>query len=407
MHFSAMQQDPHAPLLLIGFQRGAGRALERLRRPAFVLVPRGQARAAIDGIADRREVDLHGDLASIEATAREMLGAHRPAAVVALAERTVVVAAHLRESLGLGGNSASTALVCADKVEMKRAMDAAGVPVAAWRAIDASTSSAELIEALGLPLVVKPRRDSGGRGQQRLDDQKDVEAALSKLRGAAAGGEGFGWLAEAWIEGVEMSVETFVHEGLPVFVNPTEYLVPRHANIVPAELSPAMQEEIRGFNARALEAAGVERGLTHLELFRTARGLVFGELASRPPGGRLMPLLRRAWAFDPWEAMLRLECGETFEFPTAPRRSAGVWVLHPGVGRVVSIRGLAEARALPDVRRVTLKVETGSTIGPRYGSGQDVGAIYAEGADRTCVAAALTAAHDRIEFDLAMVTENH
>lgn len=390
----------HAPLLLVGFQRGVQRALARLGRPAYALLPRGFAREVPAGLAGACEVDLQGPVADIEGAACRLLCAEPPAAVVALAERTVWIAARLRAVFGLPGNSPATALACADKVEMKRAMDRAGVPVAPWRAVTPQTRPEELADALGLPLVLKPRRDSGGRGQRRLASRDEVAAALAGLARDDAWQEGFGWLAERWQGGVEMSIESFVQDGRVLFANPTEYLVPRHANILPAELDDATWTGLQAFNARALEAAGVARGLTHLELFRTERGPVFGELASRPPGGRLMPLLKRAWGFDAWEALLRLELGETPDFPRRPRRTAGAWLLHPGAGRLVALRGVDEARALPHVRRIALKVEAGDTIAERLGAGQDVGALYAEAPDRDGVATALHAAHALVEFDL-------
>jgi len=390
----------NAPLLLVGFQSGVLPALRALGRPAFAVLPlerAGRRSAELDGSCS---VDVHGPLAAVEAAARNMLGGRRPAAVVALVERTVLVAAQLRAAFGLAGNTPGTALACADKVAMKRAMNAAGVPVAPWCEVGPGTSAEALVAALGLPVLLKPRRDSGGRGQRRLTDSEAVAGALDALAGAGAHANRDGWLAEGWLDGVEMSIEAFVLDGRPVFWNLTEYYVPRHANILPARLAGEQRQALCDFAARALAAAGVERGLAHLELFRTARGPVFGELALRPPGGRLMKLLARAWDFDPWEALLRLELGEPVRFPSVPRRTAGAWLLHPGAGTVRAVRGLAQARALPHVRRIALKVKPGDTIPERVAAGQDVGAVYAEGPDRDSVAAALSAARALIEIEL-------
>lgn len=389
------------PLLCVGFQRGVLPALKKLGRPTYVLLPRGAARPEAAEVAGWSEIDLHDEPEPILEKARELLGGRPPAAVLALAERTVLAAARLREEFGLPGNDTTVALRCADKVEMKRALNAAGVPVAAWCEVSRQTTAKELVAALGLPLVLKPRRDSGGRGQSRFDDEAGLAKALVDLFAQTRGEASYGWLAEGWVEGVEMSVETFVHKGRVVFENPTEYFVPRHANILPAALDPSRWSEIREFGQRALRATGVERGITHMEVFSTAEGLVFGEMAIRAPGGRLMQLLKRAWGFDPWEASARLEVGEAFGFPEAPRRCAGVWILHPGSGRVASVEGLQEVRSLPGVRRVSLKIAPGDKIGERIGSGQDVGSIYAEAATRDEVAVTLTRAHELLQIQLA------
>ncbi len=389
-----------APLLLVGFQHGCLPALRALGRPAFALVGEGGRRADLAEIAGWAERDLHGSGAALEAAARELLGGRTPGAVVALAERTVLVAARLREAFGLPGNTHGVAERCADKLVMKRAMDAAGVRVAPWCEVLPGSRADELVAVLGLPLVLKPRRDSGGRGQAKLTTTVEVAATLEALVRERAFDSGYGWIAEGWIDGVEMSVESFVVGGAPRLHNPTEYYVPRHANVLPAELPTDEWAAIQAFVSRALTVAGVERGMTHLELFRRADELVFGELAVRPPGGRLMTLLKRAWAFDPWEALLRLELGEAFEFPAAPRRTAGVWVLHPGHGTLRALEGVEQARAVPGVRRIALKVALGETIAEREGTGQDIGAIYAEAQTRDEVAQALSAARERLRFEL-------
>ena len=389
------------PLLLIGSLRAALRAVEDLGLSAVVVIQRGERRPEHPAVEAICEVDLHGPVVEIEASVRALLGARTPAAVVALAERTVVVAAHLRAVLTVPGNSPATALACADKLVMKRAMLAAGIPTAPWRELTDDTDADELVSELGLPLVIKPRRDSGGRQQRKLSDATAVANALSELQGQPVAERGYGWLAEGWVEGREMSIETFVHAGRPVFSSTTEYFVPRHANIVPAGLEPAAERELQAFSERALVALGVERGITHLEVFRTPRGLVFGELASRPPGGRLMTLIQRAWSFNTWQALLRLEQGEAVQFPAQPHRCAGVWILHPGAGTLTALTGLDAAREFPGVRRVALKVAVGDRIGERLGSGSDVCAVYSEGASRDAVAESLSGAVECLRFELS------
>jgi len=158
--------------------------------------------------------------------------------------------------------------------------------------------------------------------------------------------------------------------------------------------------ELRELFVRAADALGLRVGVAHMEAFLTGDGLVFGELAARPPGGRLMPLIQRAWGFDPYESLLRIALRRDVEFPSAARSFAGTWVLHPGPGIVGRISGVAAARRVPGVRKVSLRVREGDTILPRLGSGQDVGYIDADGATRDEVARALVAARATLQFGL-------
>lgn len=386
------------PVVLVGYRRGALTALRRIGRQAIVLLPRGAPRNVPgEGVLALREVDVRGDPAELVAAARDAIAeaGAAPAAVVALAERTVVAAARMRERLGLPGNDRETALACADKRRMKEVASAAGIPTARWIEVRAETRPDGIAEALGLPLVLKPRRDSGGRGQKVVRSAEALGPALAALDPA-----GHGHLAESFVEGVESSVECFVAGGRVAFANTTEYFVPRHANILPGALEPAVHAEVIDLVTRVIEALGVERGITHTEVFRTPNGPVLGEIAIRPPGGRLMGLIRRAWGFDPWEALLRLELGERFEFPKEPKRVAGVHILHPGVGRITAIEGVDAAAAEPNVRRVKLKVALGDVLTERVGSGQDIGSIQAEAATRDEVAEALTRACGALRVEL-------
>jgi len=375
-------------VLLVGSRSGALAAALRLglglrvlhERPLTADLARRVPLHRRVGLASRREV-LEG--------VRRLCAGTEIAAVVALGERAVAAAAWAREELGLAGDPPEVALRCTDKLEMKRAAAAAGLPCAPWRPVGPGSDARALAAELGLPLVLKRARSSGGRGQVVARDVAELQRALPARE-----------LAEGLLRGREVSVESLVRGGRVEFTNATEYLVPEHANVLPAALAPREREELFALNERVLRAMGVARGMTHVELFLTADGPLFGEIAARPPGGRIMALLERAWGFDPWRALLELELGAAPRFPAAPRRTAGVWILHPGEGEVAAIEGLEAARAVPGVRRVVCRLAPGERVPPRAGRGQDVGYIQAEGPDRPAVVRALECARAALAIRL-------
>lgn len=285
-------------------------------------------------------------------------------AVLAAGERSVLPAAVIRRELGLPGLDVATAVRCSDKLVMKQAAGAAGLPCARWVAGDEWTRE-RLVARLGLPVVLKVRRGSGGRDSWVAQRREELPERLPE-----------GWTAEGFVTGREASVESFVVDGEPRFVNVTEYLEPRWANLVPARLPPGARAAIERLNRRALRALGVERGMTHLEVFLTRRGPVFGELAARPPGGHLLELMELAYGFDPWAAWLAAELGGEPALPAGrPRQYAAVRVLHPGAGRVVRVEGLDEARRQAGVVRADLRLRPGLEVAERRGAGQEVGSI--------------------------------
>jgi biotin carboxylase len=313
-------------------------------------------------------------------------------AVVALTERAVLPAALIRQSLGLTGNSVQTARRCRDKALMKEVVRDAGILCADWIEISADTEANEIIDRLGLPLVIKQRDSSGSRGTIVASTVQEVEDALQP-----------GWMAEQFLGGEEMSVESIVYEGRARFINFTEYLKPGWANIVPADLGNRERSQLEAFNARVLDALDIEHGISHLEVFRTSNKIYFGEVAVRPPGGRLLELISRAYDFDAWSEVLRsqLKHQQTQSLPERAQRYAGIWFLHPGPGTVVDIQGLDAAAGTSGVTEVKCRVKPGEQLSTRIGTGQSIGHITAEATSRDALARALTRATSQISIKVS------
>jgi biotin carboxylase len=314
---------------------------------------------------------------------------HRIAAVFPLTEAAVLPAARIRRHLGLAGDPPAVAERATDKLEMKRAVSRAGIPCARFACAADGLEPGELIERLGLPMVLKDRVGSGGRYARLVVRRHELTEPLASGR-----------IAESFVDGVEMSVESLVANGRPTFVNATEYFRVRWANIVPARLPPTTLRAVLDLNDRALAAIGIERGFTHMEVFLTPAGPVFGELAARPPGGYVMDLIELAYGFDPWREWLRLGLGQEPSALPAASRAAGVWLWHPGAGVVAGVGGVEEARAVPGVERLRVRVAAGMEIGERVGSGQEAGHVMVVGRDRDEVAERLELAHGMVGIEM-------
>ena len=370
-------------VVLVGLRAGALDAAERLGLGVVAVTEAapGPTRAArLAGSVQASFAAPPEAWASVAASLRP----HRPAAVVALTERSVPPAAYLRAALDLDGLRPEAAHVCTDKRAMKRAARAAGLACADVVEAEDGLAADALVERLGLPLVVKPAVGSGGRGAAVCRTRADVPDALEP-----------GWMAESFVAGTEMSAET-LGAGGAVWTNPTQYVVPAWASLVPAPPGACDHGAVAALAEAARRGLGVERGMTHLETFLTDDGPAFGEMAARPPGGHLMALIRLAYGADPWEAVLRAELGDDPGLPARPERAAAAWIVHPGAGRVTVAEGVAACRSLPGVEEVALRVKPGDTVGPRTGSGEEVGHVLVTGATAAEAEARLLAARDAL-----------
>jgi hypothetical protein len=209
-------------------------------------------------------------------------------------------------------------------------------------------------------------------------------------------------ILERHVDAPEASIESFVSDGRIEFVNTTRYLEKGHVNFVPAAFDAAVEESLRALNRRVIEALRIRWGITHLEVYLTADGLLFGEIALRPPGGYIMNAMQHAYAFDPWAALVAMELGESFDFPDGVAAWAGVDIFHPGAGRVAAIQGRDRVRSHPATREFRLRIQPGDRVGRREGAGQDTGHLLYTGASPAARFALYNHFRDHFAIEMAV-----
>jgi hypothetical protein len=298
----------------------------------------------------------------IRQTVREEFADSRYTHVIAGTEAGIYPAALARRLLGARRSETTTALRCRDKLAMKEYLCDFGVPMTKFLAESAATDAAAVFASLGCPVVKKSRKASGGKTLQVIHRESDLVLQHGNRN-----------ILEKYVSAPEASIESFINNGRILFTNITGYHEKGLVNFVPAAFDTALSTAIQSLNQRVIEALKIRWGITHLEVYLTQKGLLFGEIALRPPGGYIMNALRYAWNFDPWEAFVAVELDEPFEFPVSPAAYAAVEVLHPGAGRITAITGESLLREHPALREFRLKVKPGDRIGPRTGVGQDTG----------------------------------
>ncbi len=170
-----------------------------------------------------------------------------------------------------------------DKIEMRHALTAAGLPCPAWLAWEEGMKVAEAGEQLGWPLVVKTSRGGyDGRGVWVVDDAEQLAEVLSGPLPAGAR-----WLLE---QKVEFEAELSAQVARSVSGQAVAYPVVRTIQtdgictevVCPA---PGLSDDI-AVTAQdlALQIAGQLGvvGMLAVEMFLTDDGVLINELAMRP-----------------------------------------------------------------------------------------------------------------------------
>lgn len=216
--------------------------------------------------------------------------------VECLWEPGMLLAARLREALGVPGMTVEQTVPFRDKEIMKQRLDRAGIRTPRHARAATESEVREAAELVGYPLIVKPIAGAGSADTYRCNSPADLERALRLVRHVPEVS------VEEFIEGEEFTFDTICARGTLFFENicwyrPRPLLQRQNEWISPqtVALRHLDQAELMGgrkMGRAVLEALGFETGFTHMEWYRKPDGeVVFGEIGGRPPGARTVDVM--------------------------------------------------------------------------------------------------------------------
>jgi biotin carboxylase len=246
--------------------------------------------------------------------------------------------------------SAEAARNFRDKSRMKNVLRGHGVPCARHGLAHTEEEAWGFLREVGFPVVLKPPAGAGAQGTFRVDD----EGAFGEALRISAPTHDQPVLIEEFITGEEHSLETISVGGRAVWHSLTHYY-PTPLEVIrnpwiqwclllPREIDGPQYDDIREAGARALEALGMDTGLSHMEWFRRADGSVaISEVGARPPGAQITTLVSRAHDIDFLGAWARVMVYGEFDPPERRYAAGAAFLRGQGSGRVVAIHGLEQA----------------------------------------------------------------
>jgi len=265
--------------------------------------------------------------------------------VECLWEPYMILAARLREAFGLPGMTVQQTLPFRDKEHMKRTLDAAGIRTP-WHASATTVAGAwEAAEKIGFPLIVKPIAGAGSADTYRVDSAAALADVLPLPRHVPEVS------VEEFVEAEEFTYDTVCAGGRILFEHvlwyrPRPLQMRMHEWVSPVAISlrdldvPHLQGG-RRMGEQVLAALGFETGFTHMEWYLKPDGeVVFGEIAARPPGARVVDLMNFNTDGDVYvgwaEAVVHGRMGELDH-----RHNVGsICKRAHGAGRIASVQGL-------------------------------------------------------------------
>ena len=295
-----------------------------------------------------------GSLADEAAVLGEVAGLARQVLierVECLWEPYMILAARLREALGLPGLTVEQTVPFRDKERMKQLLDADGLRTP-WH-VDATTVADvwAAAEQIGYPLIIKPIAGAGSADTYRVDAAADLDTVLPMLRHVPRVS------VEEFIDAEEFTYDTICANGQVLFENICRY-TPRplqtmqHEWISPVTMALRKIEDPylqggRELGVAVLKSLGFRDGFTHMEWYRKFDGeVVFGEIGARPPGGRTVDVMNYATDADLFSAWADAVTHGELSQPIERRyNAASIFKRAKGLGRITHYEGLDQLMA--------------------------------------------------------------
>lgn len=267
-------------------------------------------------------------------------------------EELAVPVAEARAALGLPGTTPKVAKTVHDRMLMRQALAAAGLPVVRDVVVENVDAAVGFALAVGYPVVVRPRKGSRVRSHYRVSSEDQLRGLLVGLRPSKENP----LICEEYVPGRQGSLEVMTVEGVPAWFSasrchprPLDVQEDRTAHwsiTLPREIDDPADARVRLMGFAALRALGIQSGMSTIEWYRRSDGTaVIAEVQTRPPGTQLMSLMGLAHDADMYRAWGNASVNGLI-VPIPRLYAAGAAFLRgegPG-SHVVAVRGLDKLR---------------------------------------------------------------
>ena len=294
-----------------------------------------------------------------------------PVGVFTWDEVLLEATAEAAQRLGLPHMSTAAARNCRDKLSTRRLLRAAGVvggvTFAHARDQDEALRAAE---AIGYPVVVKPRSLAGSVGVAIARDAAELRAIHRLASGATYPGIDplDGVVLEEFLDGPEISVDSVVRDGDVQPVNLArkrlgfEPYFEEVGHLVSPWRHEAWADELTELIVEAHRALDVRTGVTHAEVRLTTAGPRLVELNGRLGGDFIPHLGRLATGVDLTAAAVDLALDRTPDLRPTRDLCAEVRFLYPAEDSVIRSLDVTAAAAVPGVVEVVRLAEPGTRL---------------------------------------------
>ncbi|MCB1158248.1 MAG: alpha-hydroxy-acid oxidizing protein [Leptospiraceae bacterium] len=286
--------------------------------------------------------------------------------VTAGTDASMTVAA-VASALGLPGIRYVDAEAATNKVKMRERLKKFGVPIPGFASVWSIQDARDALSYLAFPLVIKPADNMGARGVIKVNDREELQAAFKHAKQYSPSGE---MILEEYMPGPELSVDAISYNGRIQITGVADRIIEKEpyfieiGHTMPSALSPGILAEVEDVMKRGMKALGITLGAGKGDIKVTPDGVKVGEIAARLSGGFMSaytyPL---STGVDLNRAVIQIALGEDpGELKPGHHKVSIERALFAEPGKLLSIRGVEEAKKLPLVNEIFIHNQPGDII---------------------------------------------
>ncbi|MGW6128955.1 ATP-grasp domain-containing protein [Cellulomonas sp. NPDC055163] len=328
-----------------------------------------------------------GDLQATVARCVEISGLEPEpiAGVIAFVEHSVPAAAAVAAELGLPSISVDTAEKSRDKLSMRKAFEKVGISQPRFALASTVEEALEAAESVAYPLVMKPIIGGGSMFVRRVDNPEELAEHFEDIRAGAWAGFDYdplfflkskyseGILLEEFLPGNEISVESYVQDGVTTVVAVHDKPTPMDGPFfeetfyaTPTVLSGETLAKVEEYTALAHQGLDIAQGATHTEFRVAPSGEPYIlETGARLGGGPVYQSVLLSTGVDMVEVLTKVALGEAADVSVDPERVRHVgFSLHFGEqpGELAAVEGIEHLEGRDDVAEVMIYGKVGDQI---------------------------------------------
>lgn len=217
------------------------------------------------------------------------------------------------DALGLTGLTENAAIMCGDKLKMKKAFIEHGVSTAKFVEIHSHEELEKALDILQLPVIIKATDLQGSNG---IYIAKTHEAAIEGFNGAMEKTHRDYCIVEQYIEGYEFGAQAFVYHGDVLFVMPhgdetymSHTAVPV-GHYVPFEGDETIHKQAEEAVKGAIRALGLNNCAVNVDLILKDDVVYLIELTGRVGANCLPELTQINFGIEYYKMIIAMALGE-------------------------------------------------------------------------------------------------